>query len=327
MTLPPRARRVRSVHFPIVLTLLAAAALLLAACSSSKTAHAAADANSGGSTVSSGSAGTGQPITVVAGENFWGNIISQIGGAHVSVTSIISDPNADPHEYESDARDAAALAKAKFVLENGLGYDDFMDKLLSASPNSSREVLSVQKILSITGDDPNPHVWYDTAKLPQVAAAIVAELSKLDPANAAEFTTNGQTFDTSLQPILNVISEIKSKYAGDPIAYTERVPGYLVDAAGLKLGIPATFAQAIEDGNDPTPFDTEAFDAAITKNKVKVLLYNGQVTDSQTNKIKALATSSGVPIVGVTETLPPSDATFQAWQLRQANEILQALGG
>jgi zinc/manganese transport system substrate-binding protein len=295
----------------------AAIALAVTGCTSTPSASAASSAASGSSS---------GPIKVVAGENFWGNIISQIGGSHVQVTSIVSDPNADPHEYEASAANAAAIANANFVLENGLGYDDFMSKLLSASPSSNRDVMSVQKILNITGANPNPHVWYDTAQLPQVSAAIVKKLSKLDPKDAATFAANGKTFDTSLTPILNVISEIKAKYAGTEIAYTERVPGYLVQAAGLKLGVPVTFTQAIEDGSDPSPADTAAFDAAVTSKTVKVLLYNGQVTDQTTDNLKALATKSGVPIVGVTETLPTTDKNFQAWQLRQDTELLKALG-
>jgi zinc/manganese transport system substrate-binding protein len=269
---------------------------------------------------------SGRTINVVAGENFWGNIIAQIGGAHVKVTSIISDPNTDPHEYESDTHDAAALAKANFVLENGLGYDDFMDKLLSVSSSSHRDVLSVQKILNITGDKPNPHVWYDTARLPEVAKAEAAALTKIDPTDGPTFAANEQAFDASLTPILAVISQIKATYAGTKIAYTERVPAYLTDAAGLILGVPASFAQSVEDGSDPTPSDTAAFDAAITNKTVKVLLYNGQVVNSQTTKIKAVAQTSGVPIVGVSETLPNTDKTFQAWQLRQAQELQSALG-
>jgi zinc/manganese transport system substrate-binding protein len=280
---------------------------------------------SGCSSNSSPAAGATTTINVVAGENFWGDIVGQLGGSHVHVTSIISDPNADPHEYESDARDAAAIAKADLVVENGLGYDSFMDKLLSASPRSGRTVLSVQKIFNIDGSNPNPHLWYDTAALPQFSAAVVAELSKRDPADAAQFAANGTTFVASLDPLRNVIAEIKAKYAGTAIAYTERVPGYLIEAAGLKLGIPASFAQSIEDGNDPSPADTAAFDQAITTKSVKVLLYNSQVTDPTTDKIKALATSSGVPIVGVTETLPATDHDFQSWQVRQDQELLAAL--
>jgi zinc/manganese transport system substrate-binding protein len=266
-------------------------------------------------------------VRVVAAENFWGDIASQIGGRHVQVTSIISSPTTDPHLYESDPRDAASIGDAQLVIENGLGYDDFVAKILATGGSSSRRVLDVQQVLHITGSDPNPHVWYWTARLPEVAAAIAAQLSAIDPADRATFTAGVQRFDASLKPLLATIAEIKSKYAGTPISYTERVPGYLVQAAGLVLGTPASFSLAIEDGNDPSPQDTETFDADITGHKVKVLLYNSQVVDAQTTQIKKLATSAGIPIVGVSETLPPTDSDFQAWQLRQDRELLDALGG
>ena len=266
-------------------------------------------------------------VRVVAGENFWGDIVHQLGGSHVSVTSIISDPNADPHTYESNAKDAAAIAKARVVIVNGLGYDDFLSKLISASGSPNREVVSAATAIGISGDDANPHIWYDTSRLHLVVSAVADALGRADPSDARLFTANAATFDDSLKPIMDVISTIRSKYSGTEIAYTERVPGYLVQAAGLALGIPSSFARAIEDGDDPSAGDTEAFDTAITDRRVKVLLYNAQVTDAQTDKIKALAQQSQVPIVGVTETLPSSDADFQAWQLRQANELLAALGG
>ena len=140
-------------------------------------------------------------VDVVAGENFWGNIASQIGGAHVKVASIISDPNADPHEYESNTRNAADVARAGLVIQNGLGYDDFLTKLLSVSSPKGRHVLHVDQVMSISGDNPNPHLWYDTAKLPLVADSIAKSLGQLDPADAASFTTNATTFIASLTPI------------------------------------------------------------------------------------------------------------------------------
>ena len=264
---------------------------------------------------------------MVASTNVWGDIAKQIGGDHVNVTSIMSDPNADPHEYEADAQTAAALSKAQFVIENGLGYDDFMDKLLAASPNPSRAVLNAADAMKISGADANPHIWYDIAKIPDVATAIADQLGKLDPGDAATFTANAKTFTDSLAPINAAIANIKSKYPGAPIGYTERVPGYLVEAAGLTLATPASFAQSIEDGNDPSPGDNAAMDAALTDKKIKVLLYNGQVTSPATDAVKQLAQKSEVPVVGVTETLPPTDKNFQDWQLRQINEITTALGG
>lgn len=288
-----------------------AAVLLLAACSGSPAA----------------SSGSDTKIGVVTGENFWGDIAQQIGGDHVTVTSIIKDPDADPHEYESDAVDAAALATATLVIENGLGYDDFMSKLLDASPNSDREVVSVQQVLHITGSSPNPHIWYDTARMPEVANAIQQALSRADPANATTYAANAQAFDDSLKPIEETLATIKSKYAGTKIAYTERVPAYLTEAAGLKLGTPQSFTEAVEQGQDPSPAANIAFERAIRNRTVKVLLYNGQVTDAETTNIKKLATDAGVPVVGVTETIPANDKDYQSWQLRQAKEILTALGG
>ncbi|HEY8730116.1 MAG TPA: zinc ABC transporter substrate-binding protein [Acidothermaceae bacterium] len=286
--------------------------LLLTACSSTPATTAASPAGI---------------VRVVAAENFWGDIAAQIGGTHVAVTSIITDPNVDPHTHESNPHDAAALSSAQLVIENGFGYDDFIAKLLSAGHKSGRTVLSIEKVLAIGGTNPNPHVWYDTAKLPAVAEAIRGALANADPADAATFAANAKTFDDSLAPLLNTIAHIKTAYAGAKVAYTERVPGYLVAAAGLVVGSPTGFAQAIEDGNDPSPRDTAAFETAITDHQVKVLLYNSQVTDAQTDRIKQLARDAGVLTVGVAETIPKTDANFQAWQLRQDNELLAALGG
>jgi zinc/manganese transport system substrate-binding protein len=266
-------------------------------------------------------------VTVAAAENFWGNIAEQIGGSRVSVHSIITDPNTDPHLYQSDPAAAATITTAQLVIENGAGYDDFMDKILASSSSSSRRVLSVQKVLGVTGSNPNPHLWYWTQRLPTVATAISRQLSSIDPAGAHAFAAGAARFDASLKPLLTVISRIKSRYAGTPIAYTERVPGYLVAAAGLRLGTPASFSQAIEDGTDPSPQDTATFDRDITQHKVKVLLYNSQVVDSQTTAIKALAVAAHVPVVGVSETMPPQYTSFQAWQLAQDRALLAALGG
>jgi zinc/manganese transport system substrate-binding protein len=303
---------------------LAASTLMLAACNSTPSSTGTSSAPSSGSTPSPAAAA---PINVVASTNVWGDIAKQIGGDHVNVTSVMSDPNADPHQYEADAKTGAALSKAQFVIENGLGYDDFMDKLLAASPNPSRAVLNAADAMKISGQDANPHIWYDIAKIPDVATGIADQLGKMDSADAATFTASAKTFNDSLAPINTAIANTKAKYPGAPVGYTERVPGYLVEAAGLTLATPASFAQSIEDGNDPSPADNAAMDAALTDKKVKVLLYNGQVTSPATDAVKQLAQKSGVPVVGVTETLPPTDKDFQGWQLRQVNEITTALGG
>lgn len=265
-------------------------------------------------------------VNVVAAENFWGDIAKQIGGDQVNVTPVISDPNADPHLYESDVRTAAAVSRAQLVIVNGLGYDDFMGKLLSATPNSDRKVLTAADIMHISGADANPHIWYDIAKVPEVSSAIAAQLGMIDPADARTFTGKAKAFSDSLAPINAAITNIKTKYAGTPVGYTERVPGYLLDVAGLRLATPASFAQAIEYGNDPSPADNSAMDTVVKNKAIKVLLFNAQVTSPATDALKGLAQQGGVPIVGVTETLPATDANFQAWQLRQINELTSALG-
>ena len=304
----------------------AACLLVLTACGSSSSAKTAASTF----TAASSSAPTGSqsaaPIKVVAGENFWGNITSQIGGSHVSVTSIITDPNTDPHEYETDPNDAAAVAGAKFVIENGVGYDDFLVRELKTA-GGSKQVLNVQQLNGVTGSNPNPHLWYSPTYVMKTASAIEQQLATDDPADAQTFQANLQTFLTAYQPYVQTIAAIKAKYNGDAISYTERVPGYLIMAAGLHLGTPAAFSQAVEDGTDPTPEDTATFNADITGHKVKVLLYNSQVVDAQTTDIKQTATKADVPIIGVSETIPTMYPTFQAWQIAQAKALLAALGG
>ncbi len=266
--------------------------------------------------------GTGK-VAVVAGENFWGDVAAAVGGSYVSVKSIIDQPNKDPHEYEATTSDAAAVAKADLVIENGFGYDEFLSKLVGTS-GKDKAVLSVQKTLGGASDD-NPHIWYDTAKLPTVAAAIASRLGELDKSHKDQFEANAKAFDASLAPIESVIAQIRAEHAGSLIAFTERVPQYLTDAAGLKLGMPAGFARAVEQGDDPSPADTAEFEKSIENRSVKVLLLNTQVVDTETNELAALARSHGVPVVDVTETVPPGK-DFVGWQLEQAKALLAALG-
>jgi zinc/manganese transport system substrate-binding protein len=266
-------------------------------------------------------------VRVVAGENFWGNIAAQIGGRHVRVTSILTSPTADPHLYESDVANAVAVAEAGLVIGNGAGYDDFLSQLLGATRHPGRIVVSVQDVLRATGPDVNPHFWYDIPQIPEVAGAIEAALARLEPQDASAFAAGLAAFDASLHPVEAVIGRIRQQYPGAPVAYTERVPGYLLAAAGLRVLTPPGFAAAIEDGTDPSPDDTVAMDGLLTGHRVKVLLYNAQVVSAVTQHVQALARQSHIPVVGVTETMPPSYRRYQAWQLAQAEAILHALGG
>jgi zinc/manganese transport system substrate-binding protein len=272
-------------------------------------------------------AASGGRVSVVAGENTWGDIARQIGGRHVSVTSIIHDPAADPHVFEDDPRSTADIDNAQVVIVNGAGYDDFMTKSIAADSSPARKVITVQQVLGVSGNDVNPHFWYWTSQLPRVVAAIRAALSAVDPVDATSFAAGARAFDRSLAPLRRVIATIRHRYAGTPVGYTERVPGYLVRAAGLTLGTPAAYSQAVEDGTDPSPQDVQAFDADLTGHRVKALLVNSQVVDAQTTAARQVAASANLPVVEVAETLPPSYPTFQAWQLAQDRALLAALGG
>jgi zinc/manganese transport system substrate-binding protein len=199
-----------------------------------------------------GAAASGK-VRVVAAENFYGDIAQQIGGRYVSVTSILNDPNADPHLFEPGTTTGAQVADAKLVIENGLGYDAWMDRLIAATPNQDREVVNVAEVLGVSGADANPHLWYDVPRLPQIARAITRALTAADPAHADEYSTQGASFVASLSPLDGAVASIKASFAGEPVAYTEPVPGYLLAAAGLVVKTPMAFARAIEEGNDPTP--------------------------------------------------------------------------
>lgn len=265
----------------------------------------------------------GTPIPVVAVENVWGDVVRQIGGQHVSVTSILEDPSADPHSYETDPRAAAALGSAVFVVENGLGYDAFADKLLDAS-GSPREVVTLSDVVGVDGDDANPHLWYSPQYVQAAARGIAARLTEADPSAEADVQAGLASFLQGYQPYVDTIAAIEAKHGGTPVAYTERVPGYLLEAAGLTLGVPASFAQSVEDGSDPSPADTDAVDRALREKDVAVLLYNAQVTSPVTDSVQELARAGGVPVVGVTETLPAGE-DFQTWQADQAKALLAAL--
>jgi zinc/manganese transport system substrate-binding protein len=270
------------------------------------------------------SSGQAAAVDVVAAENFWGNIASQLGGHAVSVTSLITNPNADPHLFETDAADAAKLAQARVVIENGAGYDGWMRSLLGAD-SGHPTVVTAATVLHITGRDPNPHLWYDIPLIPKVAAAISAALTKADPSNAAQFRRNLTAFDASLVPLTSTLASIRKQFANAPVAYTERVPGYALAVAGLAVKTPPGFARAVEDGVDPGPADTLAMEQLITEHHIDVLLYNVQTVTPVTTQIRALAEKYGIPVVGVSETMPLTSRTYQQWQLSQFMAILRAL--
>jgi zinc/manganese transport system substrate-binding protein len=270
-------------------------------------------------------AGDPSRVRVVAAENFYGDLAGQIGGSQVAVTSILSNPNTDPHLFEPGTRTGLAVATADVVIVNGAGYDDWMSKLLAAAPSSHRRVVTVADVLGVRGADPNPHLWYDAPALPRVVAAIGAALTRADPAHAAEYRDGVRRTVSGLQPLLAAVTGLKARYAGAAVAYTERVPGLLLTAAGLRVLTPASFARAVEDGTDPSPADVAAMQRLLTGHQVKVLLYNEQATSPVTARLKQTARAAGVPVVPVTET-EPAGTTFTNWQFSQVKALEQALG-
>jgi zinc/manganese transport system substrate-binding protein len=298
-------------RMPLLLPITLLIISLFSACGSSP----AASPNGGSS-----SAGV---VSVVAAENFYGDIIKQLGGSHVSVTSIISDPNVDPHEYESNVQDGIAIQKAQLVVENGLGYDTWLDKLLSAAPNANRIVLVAGNIANHKLPD-NPHVWYGIDNVPAIAQAITDALKKLDSADAATFDSNLATFKQSLVPIQQKISEINSKYKGTKVALTETIYLYQSIPEGLDVLTPFEFDKAIAEGNDPPADTVVEANNEITKKEAKILIYNVQTITPITTNLQNEAKSLGIPIVPVSETMPPGK-TYQSWMLDQLNVLEQAL--
>ena len=277
----------------------------------------------GGITPGNGSTTSTRVIQVVAAENFYGDVVKQLGGRHVAVTSILSNPNVDPHEYESNVQTAVAVSKAQLVVENGAGYDTWMDKLLSASPNDSRIVLVSADIADHKLPD-NPHVWYGIENMPAIAQAITAALKKLDAADASTFDKNLATFKQSLVPLEQKISAINKKYRGTPVALTETIYLYQTMPEGLAVLTPFEFQKANAEGTDPPANTVVETNNQVTGKEVKILIYNIQTVTPITTNLQNAAKNLNIPIVPVSETMPPAK-TYQTWMMDQLNTLQQAL--
>ena len=271
-----------------------------------------------------GSKSAAGKLDVVAAENTYGSIASQIGRPHVSVTSILTSPNADPHLFETSTSDDLAVADAKVVLQNGLGYDAFMTKLEDAAPNKERVVVTMADVLGVHGKDANPHLWYDEPRLDRIATAIAAAFTRADPSHTAAYRRNLRRFEHSLGPLQREVASIRTRFPAAPVAYTEPVPGYLVAAAGLRNLAPDSFTRLIEEGTEPSPSAVAAMNTLVDGRHIRALVYNAQTVSPLTAQLRTAAQQAGIPVVPVTETLPPG-LTFQQWQLRQVRVIAAAL--
>jgi zinc/manganese transport system substrate-binding protein len=264
-------------------------------------------------------------IQVVAAENFWGSIASQVGGSHVHVTSIIVDPNADPHSYEPTAADARSVAQAQYVIINGAGYDPWADKLLQADPVSGRKELNVGDFNGKHEGD-NPHMWYNPDYVTTVVNKIRDDLKALDPADASAFDQSAQAFQaTGLKQYHDLITAIKTKYSGTPVGATESIFSYLAPALGLNLITPYSYLKAVSEGTDISASDQAAVEQQIRQKQIKILVYNSQNTPNNIQALVTLAKANHIPVTTITETLAPATTSFQNWQSSQLQGIQSAL--
>ena len=264
-------------------------------------------------------------ILAVGAENQYSSVISQIGGRYVSVTSILSDPNTDPHTFEASAKVAETISQAAIIVQNGLGYDSFMTKLEAASPNSRRSVITAQAVLGLPDSTRNPHLWYSPKTMPAVASRISATLTKLQPAHRAYFRANLAKFDASLRTWTDALAAFTAAHPDVAVATTEPVADYMLDAAGVDNRTPWALQAAIMNDTDPAPQDVATQNSLLRNSRVKAFVYNQQVTDSITSNYLKLAAASGIPVVGVYETMPTDGYDYQTWMTAEVKALDRAV--
>ena len=261
-------------------------------------------------------------LTIVAAENFYGDLARQIGGSNVTVTSILANPDDDPHLFETSPSTARTIADAKIIIYNGADYDPWMDKLLSASTSKDRTTIIAADLIGKKSGD-NPHLWYDPATLPAIAKALSADLAKRDPANAVHYEANLKAFQISLEAIDKEIADVKKTYAGTEVTATEPVFGYMAEALGLKM-LNYDFQVALMNDAEPSATQVAAFENSLKDGSAKILFYNSQVTDEATTRLLDIAKQNKVTVIGVTET-EPAGQTIQTWFGGQIDAVQKAL--
>jgi zinc/manganese transport system substrate-binding protein len=269
------------------------------------------------------SASSTSKVQIVAAENFWGSLIFQLGGTHVNVLSIVSDPNADPHEYESNTADAEAIANANFVIVNGAGYDDWALELIAASNSPHQTVLNVQELIG-QSIGANPHFWYSPYYVNDTVKAMYNDLVAIDPADATYYKQQYVNLTASLGQYNQRIDEIKQKFAGTEVASTESIFEYMANATDLDLVSPPAFMEAVSEGNDPPEQSVVQFQNQLQSGTVKVLVYNNQTVTPITQNMESIATQNNVALVAITETVPPN-TPFQDWMNAELISLQNAL--
>jgi zinc/manganese transport system substrate-binding protein len=270
-------------------------------------------------------ASAGAKLRVVAAENFWGSIATQLAGGKATVQSIIVNPNADPHSYEPSAQDARTMLSANVAIVNGLGYDNWSSQLLQASPQPGRLLLNVGDVLGLKGGA-NQHRWYYPADVYAVVDRITADYQRLDPVDASFFAARKQTFETQALARYNALRrEIRAKYAGSPVGYSESIFEGLGEDLGLRLLTPYSFVKAIAEGTDVTAQDKQTVDAQAREGRIKVWIFNSQNVTPDVQRVSQIAGERHIPVATVTETLAPTSDTFEHWQVVQLEGLMRAL--
>jgi zinc/manganese transport system substrate-binding protein len=264
-------------------------------------------------------------VPVVAAENAWGSLAAQLGGTHAHVTSIIDNPNADPHDYEPTAGDGIAIARARLTVVNGLGYDTWASRLVATNGSAGRIDLDVGDLVGARPGD-NPHRWYNPADVRVVLDRITEAYQKLDPADAGYFAQrHAEVLGTALRDYFDLVDAIRADYAGTAVGASESIFAMLAPALGLDLITPPRLLTAVSEGNDPTVADKATADAQIAQRRIAVFVYNSQNATPDVRGQVAAARAHGIPVVAITETLVPAGASFQDWQVAQLSAVREAL--
>jgi zinc/manganese transport system substrate-binding protein len=281
-----------------------------------------------GSSTTAGTGASGGRLRVVAAENFWGSIASQLGGSRVAVSSIIVNPDTDPHSYEPTAADARTIAGARLAIVNGIGYDNWAPKLLAASAaegGAGRMVLNVGDALGLK-DGENPHQWYSPASVRRIVGEIAADYDRLDPAGAEYYAAQEKDFETKgLARYDELRAQIRARYAGTPVGYSESIFRPLGEDLGLRLMIPYSFAKAIAEGGEVSAQDKRTVDRQAERREIEVWVFNSQNVTPDVQRVNEIARAHGIPIATVTETLAPAGDTFEQWQVAQLEGLERAL--
>jgi zinc/manganese transport system substrate-binding protein len=272
-----------------------------------------------------GATAAGGRLHVVAAEDFWGSLAEQLGGDQVAVTNIISNPSADPHDYEPTADDAKTMATAQVSIVNGIGYDEWASKLLAASPDSGRVEVSVGDVLGLKNGD-NPHQWYSPDSVHKVIDAISAAYVEALPDEKSYFAERKRELETKgLAGYERTIARIRSEFAGTPVGASESIFEPLAPALGLKLVTPPGFMDSIAEGTEPTPAEKTSADRQLEDAEVDLWVYNSQNTTPDVKRLNEAAEGAGIPIATVTETMTPEGASFEQWMVRELKGIEAAL--